>query len=502
MNQRFYASLLLVTFAGLPCSDCLFAGEKPNVLFIAIDDMNDWTGLLGGHPQAITPNMDRLADRGVNFRNAHAPAPGCSPSRNAVLFGIQPFNSGLYLFYRNEQIAPAILAKYTTLPQLFKENGYNTYASGKIHHLPEWTYVENGGAREWSENNYETIHSLPPLKYDREAGYAPDDSSKMAFCPTASPLEHHPDYATARFGIDVLGKEHDKPFFLALGFKKPHLPFVAPEKYFDLYAGHIEAPAIKEDDLSDIPWAGRSNARLKDEFRFRSDGAWEQVHRAYLASISWTDANVGRVLDALEASPWAENTIVVLWSDHGYHQGEKRSFRKYSLWEEATRVPFIIWDTRKHAERGRTSKEPASLIDIYPTLTEMTGLKKPAYVDGISLVPWLNDPDLPRGEPAYTTWGRGNYSVRTRNWRYTRYFDGSEELYNHAKDGQEWENLASSPKHEKQKNMLSAWLPVKAAPLVLSGVIRHNVVDADQPSLEKASNLYNKINAKIQPPLE
>lgn len=512
MNRRAFLRGICagaVSLSSLPrgFADSRGKGSKPNVLFIAIDDMNDWVGFLGGHPQAKTPNMDRLAERAVNFRNAHIPAPACSPCRNALLFGIEPFHSGLYPFYDMERVDPEIPGQYTTLPELFKLSGYNTYGSGKIHHGTAWTYQKDDGRREWTEHNNAKISSLPELVYDIETGYVQGSESgkpsrKMAFCPTTSPLDHHPDYATARFGVDVLEREHENPFFLALGFVKPHLPFVCPREYFDLHAGPIEAPAIKADDLADVPWPGRANVKINDDLRYRKDGAWEQVRRAYLACISWTDANVGRVLDTLEKRPDKDNTIVVLWSDHGYHLGEKRSFRKFSLWEEATRVPFLIWDRRIKTPKARKCDEAVSLVDVYRTLTDMAGLERPGYVDGVSLVPWLEDPNRERQTPAITTWGRGNYTIRTRDWRYIRYFEGSEELYNCKEDPQEWDNLAGRSEYAAKKRELAKWLPKKEAPLVYSGKALHNVVDADQPSLDGAKKLWKNVNAKIRPPLE
>lgn len=492
------ARLLLVA----AMAHALAWAAPPNILFIAIDDLNDWTGFLDGHPQAQTPHMDRLASKGVNFRNAHTAAPGCSPSRNALLFGIQPFHSGLYPFYDTDKIDADIVDQYTTLPQLFKESGYDTFASGKIHHGTAWTYDKDGGRREWTEHNAERIAGLPPLVYEPEAGYVQGNSRKMAFCPTTSPLEHHRDYVTSEFGVDVLNREHQRPFFLAVGFYKPHLPFIAPMRFFELYQDGIEAPPVKTDDLADVPWPARRNVRLNDDIRYRQNGTWEDVRRAYLASISWTDWNVGRVLDALENSPYGKNTIVVLWSDHGYHLGEKRSFRKFSLWEEATHVPFIIWDTREDAATGRSTDEAVSLIDIYPTLAEMAGLDAPSYVDGASLVPFLADATYQRAEPAITTWGRGNYSVRTRNWRYVRYFDGSEELYNHADDPQEWLNLAGKPAMAGQKKKLAAWLPEREAPLVLSGKALHSVFDADEPDMAEFRQQWSDLKATVSPPLE
>lgn len=471
---------------------------KPNVLFIAVDDMNDWTGFLNGHPQAITPNMDKMALQGVNFTNAHCIAPACGPSRNALLFGIEPHRSGLYPFYNHMKMDQSLLNQFTSLPQLFKESGYTTYGSGKIHHGREWTFIKDGGKREWNDNNQGVLDSLPELVFNYEAGFGV--GKKMVFCPTDSPLEHHPDYVTAKYGVDILKRAHDKPFFLALGFVKPHLPFVCPKEYFDLYPDPILPPAIKGDDLADVPWAGRSNAKLGDDFNYRQDDKWQKVHRAYLACNSWTDANIGSVMDVLEKSEFRDNTIIVLWSDHGYHQGEKRSFRKFSLWEEATRVPFIIIDPR-HQYKG-DCKEAVSLQDIYPTLTAMAGLEKPDYVGGENLMPWLDEPTRTKSSPAMITWGRGNYSIRTRDWRYNRYFDNSEELYQNSSDPQEWFNQALNPKYESIKKEMSSWLPKKEAALVLKGKALHNIVDADQTSLKKFKTQWSEINSRINPRLE
>ena len=262
---------------------------KPNVLFIAIDDMNDWTGFLGGHPQAITPNMDRLARRGVNFTNAHCIAPACSPCRLGLLYGVEPFHSGLYPFYDHGKIPPAVLGKYKSLPRCFRDNGYRAYGAGKIFHgsknlAGDWDdYLKQSGAK---------------LKYAPEHGYQQGDSTKMAFCPTTSPLEDHPDYQVASYGIDVLSQEHEQPFFLAVGIVKPHLAFVCPQKFFDMQAQRITPPLLRRKDLADVPWVGRTMASLKDDYQFRGDQAWEKVQRAYLACISWADYNIGRVLDA------------------------------------------------------------------------------------------------------------------------------------------------------------------------------------------------------------
>ena len=467
---------------------------KPNILFIAIDDMNDWVGFLGGHPQTKTPNMDRLAKRGVNFTNAHCIAPACSPCRLGLLYGVEPFNSGLYPFYNHAKISTDVLGKYKSLPRFFRDNGYNAYGAGKIFH---GTTKAKG---DWDDYHK---HNGAKLKYAPEKGYQQNNSAKMAFCPTTNPLEDHPDYQVASYGIDVLKQQHDKPFFLGVGIVKPHLAFVCPQQFFDMHAGPIESPLIRYTDLKDVPWEARSNAKLSDDTRYRKDEAWERVRRSYLACISWADFNIGRVLDALNESPYAENTIVVLWSDHGYHLGEKRSFRKFSLWEESTRVPFIIYDPRPGKMKAGQTNEAVSLINIYRTLGEMSGFEVPAYVDGESLVKQVADPSISIDAPAITTWGRGNYTVRDDNWRYTRYFGGGEELYNHSSDPQEWNNLVSDQQYADRVNELAGFLPKNEAPQVKKGRTRWNVIDADQLNkLEKFKATWEKSKKKLRPAIE
>ena len=453
---------LLLSFLILTCAP-LHASEKPNILFIAIDDMNDWTGFLGGHPQAKTPNMDRLAKKGVNFSNAHCSAPGCSPSRNALLYGVEPFRSGLYAFYNQDAFSDNVLKGAKSMLHFFKTNGYNTYGSGKIHHRREQTSVE------WTK--FHKLQETNPLEFDEEAGYRQGKSDKMNFSPTLNPLEDHHDYRNTSFGVNVLESEHDKPFFLAVGIIKPHLPFTCPKRFFDLYPEVVKPPRINEDDWSDIPPVGKAMAKIKDDRRFKSDKAWNKVRRAYLACISWADHNVGRLIDALEKSSYADNTVVVLWSDHGYALGEKRHFRKFALWEETTRVPFIIWDTReKKTVFGREVKGGVSLINIYRTLAELAELEVPEHIDGLSLVSQLNNHSTPLSGPAICSWGRGNYTVRTEAWRYIRYYDGSEELYDHTRDSDEWTNLGKRPEYNAVKEMLAARLPGMEVPLVMEGL--------------------------------
>ena len=488
---------LIIFIIGLYTTSHAQNKEKPNILMLCIDDMNDWVGFLGGHPQAKTPNMDKLANRGVNFTKAYCTAPGCSPSRNALLFGIEPHNSGLYPFYDINEIESEVLEPYTALPLLFRQNGYKTVGLGKVFHNPDNRYKQD---EIWDEYKMYANSKLNLLK---DKGYYPEPYNKrLVSCPANNPATDFKDRKSADHAIRFLEKKHNKPFFLAVGFILPHTPFITPEENYDRFNLPIFEPAIRADDLVDIPLTGRSNAQIYVELPLRRDNAWEKVRRGYLASISFTDDNVGLVLDALEKSIYADNTIVVLWSDHGFHLGEKRTFSKFSLWEEATRTPFIILDPRKKEGHGEVCEQTVGLINVYKTISDLANIETPDYVDGMSLAPWLVSPNKQLDRPAMTTWGRGNYSLRTKKWRYTRYFDGSEELYDVIKDSNEWTNLANKAEYkELMQQLADKWLPKNEAPQVKSGRKLYNVVDADSPTralkiFKNKSNEFKLLNLK------
>ncbi|NLR93949.1 sulfatase [Flammeovirga agarivorans] len=500
MINNIKSLLALVLLLGTQVSHAQNDKDRPNVLMICIDDMNDWVGFLGGHPQTKTPNMDKLASKGVNFEKAYCTSPGCSPSRNALMFGVEPSKSGLYPFYNINNIEGNVLDKYTAMPKTFRDNGYETVGLTKVFHNPDNKYKQE---ELWDEYKYYGNKKLNVIK---EKGYYPEPYNKRTVaCPASNPLEDFQDYRSAMHAVKYLEKDHDKPFFLAVGFVLPHTSFIMPEENFDRFKDPIEAPEIKANDLTDIPLVGRSNAQIYVEIPVQKDHAWEDVRRGYLASINFTDDNVGRVLDALEKSAYADNTIVVLWSDHGFHLGEKRTFSKFSLWEEATRTPFIIYDARGQKGNGKSCKEPVGLINVYKTLCDLAGIKEPDYVDGISLAPWLKKPGLEKESPAMTTWGRGNYTLRTKEWRYTRYHDGSQELYNELQDPNEWTNLADDPKYAAMMEKLAdKWLPKTEAPQIPTGRELYNVSDADQKmktinQFKKNVRKYNEL--ELQPPL-
>ncbi len=426
----------------------------PNVLFIAIDDLNDWTGCLGGHPDTLTPHIDALAERGVLFTNAHCPAPLCNASRAALMTGIRPSTSGVYANDQPWRNSP-VLADAVTLPQHFMAHGYRALGSGKIYHgrfpdPPSWQAY-------WPSQ----LENKPPSPELEQT--APGGVRHFNWGPVDVPNEEMGDWQVADWVSSQLQARHEAPFFLACGIFRPHLPWHVPPKYFDLYPlEEITLPNVKEDDLDDVPQMARRFANPGgDHARVLENNAWRQAVQGYLASISFADDCVGRVIEALDNSAYRDNTIVVLWSDHGWHLGEKLHWRKFALWEEATRNVLMI------AGPGITPAgrcpAPVNLLDIYPTLIDLCGLDPKMELEGDSLRPLLDNPQADWGRPTLTTFGQNNHSVRSVRWRYTRYADGTEELYDHAADEMEWHNLAQDSQYEEVKNWHRAWLPERNA---------------------------------------
>ncbi|MBD3293444.1 MAG: sulfatase-like hydrolase/transferase [Armatimonadia bacterium] len=428
--------------------------DRPNVLFIAIDDLNDWVGHLGGHPQARTPNIDALADSGVSFTNAHCSAPACNPSRASMLTGVHPSSSGVY---DNRQPFREAMPDAVTLQQAFRQAGYRVTGRGKIFHgrYPDdasWDeYIPKGRDPRPSRDDY-PLNGIPKTgNFD----WGPLDIAE----------EEMDDAKVARWCVDQIAAGFDEPFFLACGIFRPHLRWYAPRKYFDGFpVDEIILPNVNENDLDDIPEAGRKFARTQDHEAVTSTDNWQRAVQGYLACGAFCDAQVGKVLDALHSSRYADNTIVVLWSDHGWHLGEKLHWRKFALWEEATHSP-LIFRVPGMTRAGERCSRAVSALGIYPTLAELCGLSPPeGQLDGVSLRPLLEDPAAEWDRPAVTTHLRGNHSVRTEAWRYTRYADGSEELYDEVQDPLEWTNLAGEVEHADIKRDLARRLPESDAP--------------------------------------
>jgi len=456
-NRREFLSMAL---KGAACaaagvgSSSLFAAQeqaadsaRPNVLFIAIDDLNDWIGCLGGHPDVKTPNMDRLAARGILFTHAYCSAPACNPSRASLLTGILPSTSGVY--DNNQPWRPA-MPDAVTLPQHFMAHGYHVIGRGKIFH---GRYSEAASFHNYISRGSDPV---PPV---RPANGIPN-TAHFDWGPVDVSDEEMDDRKVVNWTTEQLDQRHDKPFFLACGLFRPHLPWYVPRKYFDMYPlDTITLPNVNENDLDDVPPIGRQMAKPQgDHKKVIETNNWRRAVQGYLASISFTDTNIGRLLDALDKSRYANNTIVVLWGDHGWHLGEKLHWRKFALWEEATHAPLLFVAPGVTKPDGRC-KRTVSFIDVYPTLVDLCGLSPKNELEGVSLVPLLENPAAAWDRPAVTTHGRNNHSVRSERWRYIRYRDGTEELYDHQNDPLEWTNLADNTEFAGVKKELASRLP-------------------------------------------
>lgn len=428
--------------------------RPPNILMICIDDLNDWVGFLGGHPDVKTPHMDRLAKRGLNFSNAHCVVPVCSPSRVSVMSGLHATTHGSYDLGPSYQSIKR-LDDAPCMQDYFKEQGYRTLAGGKILHHGFTGSLEGvidedlggyGGPRPKKQMNW------PGKAWDW--GAFPESDDQMD------------DFKLAKNAARALKEKHDKPFFMSVGIFRPHVPMFVPQKWFDLYDREkISLPKTQLSDMDDLP--GNFKGRLNIEpthAEVLEKGDWRGMVHAYLACVSFADMCVGTVLDGLNEGPNKENTIIVLWSDHGFHLGEKQHWAKRTLWEESTRTPLII--AGAGIRKGGHCREAVSLLDIYPTLIDLSGLPKRKQLDGLSLMPQLNDPKAARKEPVISTSYYENHAIRTKDWRYIRYADGAEELYDHRNDPDEFTNLAKHPDHREMKESLAKWLPKNAAPEV------------------------------------
>lgn len=440
--------------------------QKPNILFIAIDDQNDWIGCLNGHPQIKTPNIDALARRGTVFLNAHCQSPLCNPSRTSLMTSRRPSTTGVY------GLAPWFrdvdeLSDIVTLPQYLRQNGYKALTTGKIYH--------GGYGRRKKDDEFDVIGPPPGV------GVRP--KKKLVTTPAPHPLvdwgvfphkdEDKGDWKVASWAVDQLKDPPKEPFFLSVGFFLPHVPCYATQKWFDLYPEEsLKLPPFLADDRSDTPrFSWYLHWKLPEpRHKFLvEDNQWKNLVRSYLACTSFVDSQVGRVLQALDQSGVAENTIVVLWSDHGWHLGEKQITGKNTLWDRSTRVPLIFAGPGVTAN-GRC-EQPAELLDIYPTLTDLCGLPKQEGLEGHSLMPQLKDSAAPRKWPAITTHNHDNHGIRTTRWRYIHYADGSEELYDMQADPNEWNNLASEKNERSKDNLQSVladlrkWVPKSRQPV-------------------------------------
>ena len=438
---------------------CLAAETpKPNVLLIILDDQNGFAGRTDLAPEPVTPNLDRFAKRGVIFVNAQCPAPICNPSRTAFLSGLRPSTTGIYDNEQHSLPASHILRRTTSLPGYFRERGYYTASSGKVFGAAFRAVVKNGV---WDETMYTGGKSfkadpVPPKEKLPLSGLV-GRHDWGAFPASREDLE---DWRLAGWAAEFLTKPQSKPFFLACGIVKPHTPWYVPKEYFDLFPpDRITIPDLTADESAGVPAVAREKPHKNDA---QLVARRKELVAAYLAVSRYADDCVGRILAGLEKGPYRDNTIVVIFGDNGYQFGEKNIWNKGRLWEGSAHVPLVM--AGPGIARDQTSKRPVSLLDLYPTLLELAALPPRPNLDGVSLVPLLKNPAAPWERPVLTTSGFNNHALRTERWRYIRYADGSEELYDHDADPLEHTNVASKPEFAGIKADLQKWLPQNNEP--------------------------------------
>jgi len=425
--------------------------QRPNILFIAADDLNNDLGTYG-HPVVLSPNVDRLAARGVRFDRAYNQFPLCSPSRSSLLTGLRPRTTRVYnLQYHFRYGLPDVV----TLPQLFKQNGYFVARVGKIYHYgnpgeigtnglddpASWQRVVNPRGRDKDEES-KLVQLTPGLQLGASLTYLAADGTD----------EEQTDGKVANETIKLLEENKDKPFFIATGFYRPHCPYIAPKKYFDLYQLEKIAlpPPLPADYAKSVPALALANTSPWPSFGI-DEAKTREARRAYYATITFMDAQLGRILDALDRLGLRDNTIVVFWGDHGYLTGEHGLWFKQNLYEGSARVPLVF--AGPGIAKGQASPRLVELLDLYPTLAEMARLTPPKNLEGASLLPLLKQPQAAWDRPAYTEVRRGptrpGYSVRTERYRYMEWSDGKDgvELYDEEADPQELKNLAADPAH-------------------------------------------------------
>lgn len=469
----FLKSWLWILLITLACGS-LVSAKRPNVLFLSVDDMNDWLTLFDENHPIQTPNLERLARKGVFFNRAYCSSPACNPSRVSLLTGLRPSTTGIYENRANWREA---LPDVVTFPRLFKAQGYQVQGAGKLYH-------ENMQGLQYDADAFHAFKLLDappdgPMPENRMNGithWIGGERDGLPMDPLSlfdwGPKDYddknpHPDVATANWVIEKLDTA-EEPFFLTAGVFRPHMPHYAPREYFDQYPlDEVPLPPSQTDDRKDLPTGGQAMLDTGKPFIYQTikhansqdPDSMRKAIQAYMASCTFADAQIGRILDALEASPHADNTIVILWSDHGYHLGEKQHWEKFGLWEKTTRIPLII-SVPGITPEGTVCESSVDSIQLYPTLVDLCGLDIPDHpLDGTSLRPLLMKPGAYWNVPAIMTYRYKNHAVRRDQWRFIRYADGTEELYDLSRDPHEWTNLASRPNLKAIKQTLSKWLP-------------------------------------------
>lgn len=441
------------------------AAGKPNVLFLICDDLNCDLACYG-HPLVKSPHIDRLASRGVRFENAYCQYPLCGPSRASFMSGLYPDQT---LIHRNAIYLREHIPNVQTMSQMFRAHGYLATRIGKIYHYSVPKHIGTGG----HDDPYSWDFTINPRGRDK------DDEDKIFslrpgnFGGTLSWLAAEGTDEQQTDGIAAIEAERllkkyattGESFFLAVGLYRPHTPYVAPKKYFEMYPlEEISVPTIPNGYLKTLPKPARQSiVRKKDQVNLPTELA-QQAIQAYYASITFADAQIGRILDALEKLGLHDNTVVMLTSDHGYHMGEHGHWQKTTLFENAAQVPLIVASPNMD-QAGQSTKALAEMVDLYPTLAELCGLTTPDYLSGVSLVPSLNDIKSSPRSSAFTQYATG-YSIRTPRFRFTAWgekgVDGFE-LYDHQKDQQELQNVANESEYSATVKRLTGVLQERVA---------------------------------------
>ncbi|MDG1874006.1 MAG: sulfatase [Mariniblastus sp.] len=440
--------------------------EKPNVLFLISDDLN--TALSGfGHEQCKTPNLDRLANRGVKFENMHCQYPVCGASRASLMSGLYPYTN---LTLGNAGTLRGSMPDVVTLSQAFRNSGYYAGRVSKIYHMRIPMEIIEGTADCDDPHSWDEAINVQAAEQNAAGeltNWSPKDKGSQSFravVATGTDSDHADGMAADR-AIEILEKSKGKPFFLAVGFVRPHVPLVAPKKYFAMYdRDSMRAPVVLENDLDDVPQIIRGYKNNATTY-----GITPELHKgllqSYYASVSYMDAQVGRVLNALKENGLEDNTIVVFSSDHGYLLGQHHKFQKQHLFEEATRVPFIMSVPWMKDQHGQGTHKITELVDLYPTLADLAGIPAPDGLQGTSLKPLLSDPKAPvwNKEQAFTISRSGGESIRTMNWRFTQWGFGEKgmELYDLKNDPGEVQNLAKNPQYASVVSRLKKQLLAK-----------------------------------------
>lgn len=473
--------------------------EKPkNVLFIAVDDLNDWVGFMKGHPNTRTPNMDRLAAMGMFFEHAYCGAPVSNASRAALLSGYRTSTTGVYGNAEFMRDSP-VLKDAVTLPKYFSEHGYYSMARGKIFHQPMGPW---GDPQSWdSQENLGGVSMNPKRQKGKQANgldkQTTGGSVVLDWAGVDVDETKTNDYLNAEWAASELMKKHDQPFFIACGIFRPHLPWYVPQKYFDRFdLDEIQLP--KHDPIESMEKLSKralsmtGYGRPEHEYNIlKENGMEKDAVRAYLACISYADDCIGKIVDALEKSPERDNTIVVFGGDHGWHLGEKMRYRKFSLWERSCRVPMIIV-APGITKPGTSCSKPVSLLDLYPTLVSLAGLPANPANEGNDITPLLKDPETDwSNKPSITTLAQNEHSICDGRYRYIIYNDGSEELYDHNTDPFEWTNLATDKKYAEIKKRLRSFIPKVNVPSVGTSKISKTAMTALE-QIEKECVEYNK----------